>query len=372
MEQQVVKQVIRQPIEQQPIERQIEKHLKATVTPIASQLDSESSLLFSAFEALGQKGWLAPKLANDYGALALSNQKYQQFQSLIAQHSGALAFLQTQHQSAASLLASSENEPLKQTYLPKMVTGAQKVGVGFSQLRRRPVPLKAEKTATGYRIDGIVPWVTGAGLFTHFISAATLPDGRAVFGLLPLKDQQSSLCNSLCKLTVGRPMSLAGMSATNTVEVRLDNWQLAQDQVVAIKPTGWIEGRDRANPLSPIGLIFGCTQAAINELQVALAKRKIDHPASQQLALKLAWLRMDAKRVVALPEDAYMQKMALRGKAIALMNTCAEAAVVAASGAANTTHHPAQRIYKEALVFSVSGQTTQGAIATLNALIPNA
>ena len=71
---------------------------------------------------------------------------------------------------------------------------------------------------------------------------------------------------------------------------------------------------------------------------------------------------------MALPEEAFDQKMALRGRALALMNTCAQAAVVASSGAANVLSHPAQRIYKESLVFSVSGQTTAGAIATLNAL----
>ncbi|MGB3573524.1 MAG: hypothetical protein WBA01_15890, partial [Phormidesmis sp.] len=74
-------------------------------------------------------------------------------------------------------------------------------------------------------------------------------------------------------------------------------------------------------------------------------------------------------RVLALPEDAFAEKMALRGQAIALMQTSTMAATVATSGAANAIAHPAQRVYRESLVFSVSGQTSAGAIATLDSLL---
>jgi hypothetical protein len=35
-----------------------------------------------------------------------------------------------------------------------------------------------------------VPWVTGFGLFQEFIVAAVLPDGGAVFGLVPFVETQ--------------------------------------------------------------------------------------------------------------------------------------------------------------------------------------
>ncbi len=342
----------------------LEAYLRSEVQPIASQLDTDSAALFESFRELGQRGWLAPKNSIDCGGLGLSSAEYQQFQSRVARYSGALAFLQTQHQSAASLLLSSENETLKQRYLPGMATGSVRLGVGFSQLRRRPAPLSATAVEGGYRLNGLFPWVTGAGLFTHFIGAAVLPDGTAVFGVVPLVDESVE-----GQLTVGMPMALAGMAASRTVEVRLENWFLADEQVVGMQPAGWIERRDRANPLSPMGLIFGCSQAGIDALKISLNRRSIDHAIAQQLALKLAWLQMDLPRVAALSGEAYAQKMALRGQAISLMNTCAQAAIIAASGAANLANHPTQRIYKESLVFSVSGQTTGGAIASLDSLL---
>ena len=89
---------------------------------------------------------------------------------------------------------------------------------------------------------------------------------------------------------------------------------------------------------------------------------------AQQLTAQLDQLQAELPEITALPETAYAQKIVLRGRAISLMNTCAQAAIIAASGAANMLGHPAQRVYKESLVFSVSGQTTAGAIASLSYL----
>ncbi|EDX83697.1 hypothetical protein S7335_1394 [Synechococcus sp. PCC 7335] len=358
----------------------LETHLSDQVAPIAQQLDRESDRLFSAFLALGAKGWLAPKLSESCSKLSdgsvssslaksqglgLDNHEYWQFQGAIARRSGALAFLQTQHQSAASLIQSGSNEALKPKYLPKMTTGDRRIGVGFSQLRRRPSPLRAEPISDGYRLNGEVPWVTGAGLFSEFVGAAVLADGSVVFGLIPLVTQTVEDQ----RIVVGEPMPLAAMSSMNTVAVQIEDWILPAAQLVGHRPKVWIEERDRASPLSPLGLILGCTEAGIDVLGQSLNRRNIDHDIVMQLRLRLSWFQTHLSKIEALPSSAYEQKLAFRGEAITLMNTCTQAAVIASSGAANMLTHPAQRVYGESMVFSVSGQTTNGAIATLNHLI---
>ncbi|WP_121968145.1 acyl-CoA dehydrogenase family protein [Leptolyngbya sp. BC1307] len=343
----------------------LKDYLAEKVVPIAHQLDQESALLFETFWALGRQGLLIPKIPTALGGLGLDTQAFWQFQSAVARHSGALAFLQTQHQSAASLLLSSENEALRQAYLPAMATGKRRVGVGFSQLRRQPAPLTAQPVPGGYQLRGEVPWVTGAGLFEEFIGAAVLESGEAVFGLLPLV----SSADDRGQMTVHEPMAIAAMASTNTVKIRIEDWFLADDQMVAHRPAGWIAQRDRHYPLSPLGLIFGCTQAGIDVLVRSLSRRQIDHDITCQLTAQLDQLKTAAAAALTLGEAAYSQKIALRGQAIALMNRCAQAAVIATSGAANALGHPAQRVYGESLVFSVSGQTTGGAIASLDCLL---
>jgi alkylation response protein AidB-like acyl-CoA dehydrogenase len=60
------------------------------------------------------------------------------------------------------------------------------------------------------------------------------------------------------------------------------------------------------------------------------------------------------------------EKLQIRAWAIDLAVRCAHAGVAAHSGAANALSHPAQRVYREALVFTVSAQTTDIMRATLD------
>lgn len=338
----------------------LKDYLERQVTPVAAQLDSDSKRLFEAFYGLGDRHLLTPKLPSSFGGMGQDTLAFWQFQALVARYSGALAFLQTQHQSAASLLSSGQNQTLAQAYLPAMASGTKRIGVGFSQLRKQPAPLRAQRVSGGYQLSGTVPWVSGAGLFTEFVGAAELADGSAIFGLLPLI--------STDQISVSQPMNLMGMASTNTVSLSLEHYSLSDEQVLDIKPKGWIQSRDRANPLSPLGLILGCAQAGLDIATQSLSKRQIEHALLNQLQEQVERTHFELPKVYALPTEAYAQKVALRGKAIALMNTCAQAAVLASSGAANMVGHPAQRVYKEALVFSVSGQSNGSAIASLNAI----
>ena len=349
-----------------PITASITAFLRQHVTPIASQLDADPATLFSTFRAAAQLDLLTPKLPQSWGSAGLSAPGYRQIQAEIAAHSGALAFLLTQHQSAASFLLAGENDELKSTYLAAMATGEACIGVGFSHLRRPQPTAIAQKVRGGYCLSGSVPWVTGAGLFDQFVGAASLPDGSAVFGLMPLAN---SLQNN-GMLTVSPSMPMASMAATNTVGVQLENWFLEDAQVIGIKAPGWLKSRDHANPLSPLGLILGCTTAACRILSASLQRRQIEHPIAHQLMQEKAQMATALEQYVVLPESAYAEKIAFRGQAIALMNQCAQAAVIASGGAANGLTHPAKRILGEALVFSVSGQSNDGATASLDALRP--
>ena len=132
-----------------------EIYLRDTIAPIANQLDEDVERLRSALQGLGDRHLLALRVPRIYGGAALNNHLFHSFQEQVARFSGALAFLQTQHQSAGAILSKSENESLKQAYLLRMGTGEALVGVGFSHLRRcdNP-PLSAIETEHGYQLHG--------------------------------------------------------------------------------------------------------------------------------------------------------------------------------------------------------------------------
>lgn len=343
---------------------QVGSFLDERVLPMASELDVDSAALFGAFEVAAELRLLTPKMPEQWNGAGLSGREYQQLQSMVAARSGALTFLLSQHQSAASFILASENEALKAAYLPGMATGEKRIGVGFSHLRRRESPLRARRVNGGYLLSGEVPWVTGAGLFEAFVGGAALPNGESVFGLLPLADSRSGKG----ELLVSRPMDMASMAATRTVRISLKDWFVADEQVLGLRPAGWLRQRDITNPLSPIGMILGCAVGACYVLAASLRRREISHRLIGVLVEERTDLIAAVEAVTGLPKSGYSEKMALRGRAIAHMNKCAQAAMMASGGAANAMGHPARRVYGEALVFSVSGQTNEGAIASLDAI----
>ncbi|PSN18139.1 acyl-CoA dehydrogenase [filamentous cyanobacterium CCP5] len=351
-----------------PLLADIAAYLHRSVGPIAQGLDQDSEALLEAFKELGDRQWLGLRLGTDYGGQGLSNRDYFLAAALLARYSGALAFLQTQHQSAGGFIATGCNEQLKQGYLPAMVRGQRRVGIGFSHLRRPVPPLRAVPVADGYRLTGEVPWVTGDRLFDEFVGAATLASGEAVFGLLPLRELATS-----GQITISEPMALAALEVTRTVRVAFDNWLLPSDRVIDIKPTGWIHHSDRQGVLKATSFAFGAAQGAISVMEQALERKNWSQlvPLVESLQAELDQALqhcLDGLMDGATTDAVVNRQRRLRAAAIALAGRCAQAAVATSGGAANGQNHPAQRIYREVLVFTVSGQTPELAGAIVESL----
>ncbi len=266
------------------------------------------------------------------------------------------------------MLLAGDNSTLQQEYLPLMGSGKVLLGVGFSHLRRRGEPIiTALAVPGGYRINGVVPWITGFGFFQEFIVAATLPDGGAVFGIAPFKNTKQAGG----EITFSCPAQLAAMNSTNTVSATL-NWFLPEELVVSIKPPGWIQENDRKNLLRATFLAFGCAEAGLDVIKSAFEKKSLSfiNDAFNSLQAELNSCR-SAIGKARQQEVEFRQKLQLRAWAIDLITRIAHGAVTVSSGAANYTHHAAQRIYREALVFTVTGQSSAIMEATLARLTQN-
>lgn len=341
--------------------------LKNFIAPLANKIDSNQEALKTALMTLGKSGLLALQIPQKWGGFELNQQDFFNSQLLIARYSGALAFLQTQHQSAAAMLASSTNSQLKQQYLPHLSHGKILLGIGFSQLRRSgEASVKAFPTTGGYYIEGIVPWITGWGIFQEFIIAATLPDGRAVFGILPL--METTKLNG--RITFSEIMPLCAMTSTNTVSATVKNWFLSDEQVVSIKPVNWIHSNDRQKVLRLSALALGCALAGI-DIMIAVSTTKLLPfivDAIYSLQIEVNECRNAIEEANKNPDTDFTEKLHLRATAINLAQRCTAAAVTVSSGAANHKNHGAQRVYREALVYTVSAQTTDVMKATLKVL----
>lgn len=340
-----------------------ERFLREEVAPLAVEIDRDEAALRQALAGLGREGLLALKRPWDFGGPALPEIEFRHFQVAVARTSGALGFLQTQHQSAASLIAKGSNEGLKSSLLPLMADGSRLVGVGFSQLRRSGPPLVvAENVQGGYRLTGKVPWVTGHGFFQEFLAAGELPDGRAVLGLVPLEDSEG--------VTVGPRMRLSAFEVANTVAVDLDSRFVPDAGVAGVQPRGWVQENDMLNVVLQGYFALGCALAA-SDLVLKAAERKSSerlHAAHGQLVALADSLRAEMD-VVAASNVGPPVKLKARARAIALAAKAAHVAIAAGGGGSVARDAPEGRVYREAMVYTVSAQTPDILAATLDELL---
>ncbi|GAB4340806.1 MAG: acyl-CoA dehydrogenase family protein [Cyanophyceae cyanobacterium] len=344
-------------------------HLTADIDPIAAQLDHDAIALAAAFRGLGARGWLGLRVPKELGGLGLSDRAYGQVRELLARHSGALAFLQAQHQSAAAIVAASDNTALRDRYLPDLCWGRRSLGISFSHLRRSGEPvLRAEPTASGdgYHLTGSAPWITGWGCFSESVVAATLPDGAILLALIPLDENADR-----ATLHFSDPLPLAAMAATQTVSARCDRHFIPRDRCLGARPADWIRQLDRRNVMAGAFFALGCAAAALDCLGGTRDRNPwlTTHPALGRLTRSLTTCRHNLYH---LPPDApWEHRLNLRANAIAIAFRATQAAIIAAGGAANGQHHRAQRLYREAVVFAVTGQTPAIAQASLDAIAPD-
>ena len=328
-------------------------YFTSQVAPKANIIDQDSTALKVALQGMSDRSLLALQVPKNWGGSELSSLNSRMFQIMVAKASGALAFLQTQHQSAANKVANSSNENLKQEYLPAIVKGELLVGVGFSQLRRLGKPMmKALPVKDGYLLTGEVPWITGYGFFSQFIIGATLPDGEELYGIVPLEEREN--------IKLSTPMPLIAMTATNTVSAKFHEYLLKGDRVLFIKEAGNLQKQDLNNVLHHSFFALGCAQASIDILDKMYQKKELSciKEVYETLQIEVNKCCQDILEIVDKDEQYFAEKLKLRAKAINLAATCSHKAVIASSGAANSLYNDAGRVYREALMFSVFGQTT--------------
>ena len=342
--------------------------LQAKIAPQAALIDRQPAALQQALQRMGELSLLALRVPEKWGGTGISELGFRHFQMMIARYSGALAFLQTQHQSAASMLVASTNESLKQRYLEKMATGEVLMGVGFSQLRRQGKPImKAIPIDKGYELSGEVPWITGYGFFPNFIIGAILPDGQELYAIAPFQDSQQADGG---KITFTQPMELVAMNSTNTVSAKLERWFISSEELVGIKAADAIHQKDLQNVLHHGFFALGCAEAGLDILATNASKKQLPfiEESLKNLSQELTYIRQEMLIASISPDYTFEEKLQLRVQAINLALSCASTAVISSSGAANYQNHPAGRVYREALLFSVSGQTRAVMEASLKLL----
>ncbi len=284
----------------------------------------------------------------------------------LAEGSLTAAFLLSQHDAAVRRLALQAERAEIRDWLTRIADGSAFTTVGISQLttsrRHGASPLVAtERPDGGFRLDGVMPWVTGAERADLIVAGAALEDGRQVMVAMPTKT---------AGVRVEPAFELAALQASCTAEVRCDGVEIEPSGVLA----GPVENVMAAAPgmagtggLETSALALGQARVAILALRDALPWR--EEAASALESLGDQWLTVAAQlQVTAAGLLGGPSAGEVRRRANALVLAATQSYLTARKGSGFLKSDPAQRWARQALFFlvwSCPGPVAQGALHDL-------
>ena len=239
-------------------------------------------------------------------------------------------------------------------------------GIAIEHIRRPgPPAVRATPTVRGsWTLHGTADWCTGWGMLDFVMIAASTPDDRFVFALLPAREQPG--------LRASPPLPLAVMGGTRTVGLELDGLAVAADDVLATMDAELWRVHDAARTANTTPAALGLLRRIMRELHALGARR--NRPEAVDAALAMAG------RTAACRSEAYAlltgvpmmerlaERTALRAEVGQLTVRAANALVAARSGSSMLLTSPEQRWVREAAFHLVQAQTATVRVAQLAAL----
>ncbi len=344
---------------------------------LSDQMNGPNRANFDALAASGLLGMGAPR---QYGGLEASGATQREVTQILASYCGVTTFIQAQHHGPTRMILSGPNSLLKGQLLPDLARGIRMCGISFAHLRRPGQPvLQALPEPGGYRLQGTAPWVTGWGLMNQVVFGATLPDGRFAYLWSPANRDdfpevfaEIALPADAGALRASAPLPLCAMNASATVELRCENWFIPEVHKLSESDRETMRRNDRNGVLGATTMPLGCGAAAVRVLCAAVEKRNL--PAVRRAASSFGaeWEELRASLEEWIPRTAepgfFEKAVQLRAWCIEFGVRASHAAVASVSGAANLRSHPAQRLLREAMFYTVQAQTQEVMEATLERL----
>jgi butyryl-CoA dehydrogenase len=310
----------------------------------AQRKDVTSDWPSDDLDALANAGvmrWAVPSSLGGSGMNALA--LHEQYRA-IAAHSLSTALILTQRDSAVGMLAAAENTALRDELLPALARNEFFTTVGIAQLttsRQGGAPaLRAMGTATGFRIDGVIPWSTGAAKAKFVVAGAVEEAGQQILFALPV---------DLPGVTVSPPLPLVALRSSWTSEIRCDGVQLDRRWVVRGPEANVLASR-KSLPLGQAFLALGHARGVI----MLLARHDSNRARESCARFGRQWDELHDAVIAAGESVPSAERLAeLRSDCTNLALRIAHAAVAIYKGAALLEQHPAQRLAREAMFLLV-------------------
>jgi alkylation response protein AidB-like acyl-CoA dehydrogenase len=320
--------------------------LLATLQRGADVADRSLNWPADSWDALRDVGVLAWSAPVQFGGLARDAEHQLADMERLAGACLTSTFILSQREAAVRRVLASKNLDLATKVLPGVTRGDAFVSVGVSQLttsrQRRGPALGVTAEARGYRLDGLIPWVTGADQAAAIVTGGRLADGRQLLVYLPV---------DLPGVTVGPAMDLSALRGSRTCEVRCDGVRVP-DELVLAGPADQVLAGPGGGGLETSALALGLAGAAIDWLASQARECSELDGLGQRLEGRRTALR---KRLAELSRRGPTADatLAVRVDCTRLALDATQVALTVAKGTGFVAPHPAGRWARQALFFLV-------------------
>ncbi len=289
----------------------------------------------------------------EMGGVGLDRVETLSWYRTIAEGSLTAAFILTQHDASVRRLVSSGPTPVARDWLEKIARGEAFTTVGISQLttsRRHgssAVVAREESDGSGYRIDGVVPWVTASERASVIVAGASIEGSNdQILFALPMDTPGVNLAPAF---------RLAALGASRTTEVVCKNVRIRKDEIIAGPTPDVVASSSKpggTGGLETSALALGQSLSAIRSLEAETSRREdlIDACRALREEYHELWSNLEA---CAREESTATPATKVRGEANDLVARATQAYLTARKGSGFLLEDSAQRWARQALFFLV-------------------
>lgn len=335
----------------------VDQQIDAQLAPLVRAIDEEGLYPRDYLRLLGRQAGFGADIAgaNRHG---LDLVRQLAITTSVARTCGSTAFLVWCQSTCVWYLQHAMGDGVRERYLERVASGELLCGTGMSNSVKHlagieKIRLNARRVEKGYRIDGVLPWVSNVGADHLVIVAARVDEGGYI--MFAVECSAAGLALHPCP-------EFSGMEGTATLNLRFNDVVIEDAQVLAhavdfeaymqrIKP-GFVIGQAAMG----FGVVEGCLQTLRESNASHSHVNGFLDDQEATLVAELAQLRAEAERLAAeamAGDTAILPVLRLRAAASELALRAANSAVLHAGARGYLKRHRAQRQLREAVFVSI-------------------
>jgi alkylation response protein AidB-like acyl-CoA dehydrogenase len=297
--------------------------------PSAITVDRAGAVPESHFRLLADEGFYGVAAPVSVGGADLSLPDFLAVVEILAGGCLATTFTWLQHQGVVRGIAATDNNAVRDRWLPGLVRGELRAGVAFAGAIQQPPKLTAKRVDGGYLLSGEAPFVSGWHTVDMVLLSARAAEADDIVSGVLEPDGDVSVI----------PIQLVAAQGTDTVRLMFNDYEMPDEAITTrVTRTEFLGGQvfgSRVNGTVPLGITARC---------IRLLAESGHHDLATTLTTQLdtARARMDA----ALDNPPAMP--AARAATAELAYRAAGTLVAATGSTGITTANDAQRLAREA------------------------